>query len=262
MAVESIKRNRKPAFPKRLMVTAILVDGGFYRKRARALFGEKTPECRAKELAEYCRRHIRTQGSNLYRIFYYDCPPSEKVVYHPLRKKSVNLGKSDLFAWMNDFHRALLKTRSVAIRWGEELESESQYVLDRGALTKLLASKTQIEDLTDQDFSLAITQKGVDMRLGFDVASLASQGIVNQIIMISGDSDFVPAAKHARRSGIDFILDPMWAKVLPSLNEHVDGVQECVRRPPANLNDALHISNTEPADDSEDESEFEASSEL
>ena len=33
--------------------TAILVDGGFYRRRAYNLFGDKTPEDRAAELVEY-----------------------------------------------------------------------------------------------------------------------------------------------------------------------------------------------------------------
>ena len=37
--------------------TAIMVDGGFYRKQANFLFGEKTPEERADELVEYCHRH-------------------------------------------------------------------------------------------------------------------------------------------------------------------------------------------------------------
>ena len=76
------KRRKNPG-PRRTVVTAVLVDGGFYRKRARALFGEKTPDQRADELMEYCRRHIREAGSNLYRIFYYDCPPSSKVVFIP-----------------------------------------------------------------------------------------------------------------------------------------------------------------------------------
>ena len=47
---------------------------------------------------------------------------------------------------------------------------------------------------------------------------------VDQIILIAGDSDFVPAAKMARREGIDFILDPMWADIRPNLFEHIDGL--------------------------------------
>ena len=42
--------------------------------------------------------------------------------------------------------------------------------------------------------------------------------------MVSGDSDFVPAAKLARREGIDFIPAPMEAVIKPELYEHVDGV--------------------------------------
>lgn len=48
---------------------------------------------------------------------------------------------------------------------------------------------------------------------------------VDQIILISGDSDFVPAAKQARREGIDFILDPMGAPIKEDLFEHIDGIR-------------------------------------
>ena len=34
--------------------TAILVDGGFYRSRANALVGSKSPKERADELERYC----------------------------------------------------------------------------------------------------------------------------------------------------------------------------------------------------------------
>ena len=65
--------------------TAILVDGGFYRRRAQSVFGDKTAEERAVELTNYCKRHLNTHGedNDLYRIFYYDCAPSKKRIYHP-----------------------------------------------------------------------------------------------------------------------------------------------------------------------------------
>ena len=44
-------------------------------------------------------------------------------------------------------------------------------------------------------------------------------------ILISGDSDFVPTAKQARREGIDFILDPMYSKIKDDLFEHIDGIR-------------------------------------
>ena len=36
---------------------AILVDGGFYLKRAKSMKGEKTPKDRANELIRYCMAH-------------------------------------------------------------------------------------------------------------------------------------------------------------------------------------------------------------
>lgn len=71
-----------------MIKTAILVDGAFYRKRAFHIFGDKPPSERAKELSNYCHRHIveEKEGASLYRVFYYDCPPCSKQVYHPLLK--------------------------------------------------------------------------------------------------------------------------------------------------------------------------------
>lgn len=63
------------------------------------------------------------------------------------------------------------------------------------------------------------------MKIGVDITSLALKKFVNQIVLFSGDSDFVPAAKLALREGIDFILDPMMANVEPQLFEHIDGLK-------------------------------------
>nr|WP_229309571.1 NYN domain-containing protein [Klebsiella aerogenes] len=54
---------------------------------------------------------------------------------------------------------------------------------------------------------------------------LAYEKLVDVIVLVAGDSDFVPAAKHARVKGIDFILDPLRQNVTPSLSEHIDGIQ-------------------------------------
>lgn len=50
--------------------TAILVDGGFYRYRAYSLWGDKSPEDRANELIDYCYKHLKHSGNELYRIFF------------------------------------------------------------------------------------------------------------------------------------------------------------------------------------------------
>ena len=229
--------------------TAILVDGAFYYKRSNALFGYKDPQSRADELISYCHRHLRSDRdskgekvtSELYRIFYYDCPPSEKNIYHPLTQKTISLRKSELFKWATDFHVALASKRKVALRKGELLESAAGYCLTPEALKKLCRKEISVEDLTELDFYLDIKQKGVDMRIGLDIASIAQKCQAEQIVLIAGDSDFVPAAKHARREGIDFVLDPMWHTIKPTLNEHIDGLRTCVGKPPANVSDKLHV---------------------
>ena len=223
--------------------TAILLDGGFCRIRAQTLFGVKSPEERADELFSYCMRHLnkgKENESSLYRIFYYDCPPSTKVVYNPVTQRHVNLAKSDQYRWTTAFFNALVTKRKVALRRGEELASSGDYTLRAGVLKDLCAGRRSVESLTDRDTRLNITQKGVDMRIGLDIASLVERNLVTQIILISGDSDFVPAAKYARRRGMDFVLDPMWQTVSPSLNEHVDGIRSRVQRPPRNEQDPLY----------------------
>ena len=78
---------------------------------------------------------------------------------------------------------------------------------------------------------LDVKQKGVDMKIGIDIASLAYKKQVDKIVLISGDSDFVPAAKLARREGVDFVLDPMWVDIKPELYEHIDGLRTFAPNP-------------------------------
>ena len=212
-----------------MLKTAILVDGGFYRKRALHLWGKKSAEDRAKELSAYCYAHINDKDSGemrqLYRIFYYDCSPvGRKSVYHPLTRKNVDLDKSDTYTWTIAFLNELKKRRKFALRLGE-LSDYMAYNLRPEVTRELCAGKKKVEELTDKDFMFTVQQKGVDMKIGLDIASLAYKHQVEQIILIAGDSDFVPASKLARREGIDFILDPMWAEIKDNLFEHIDGLK-------------------------------------
>lgn len=212
------------------MKTAILVDGGFYRRRAQAVFGDKTAEDRASELESYCRRHLNTHGENnnsLYRIFYYDCAPSSKRIFHPFLQQQVDLGKSELYEWTMYFLDALKKKRKFAIRLGKLAEEQAHYTIKPQTVKKLCNGKLQFSDLQESDFCLEIDQKGVDMKIGLDISSMSYKQQVDQIVLISGDSDFVAAAKLARREGIDFILDPLGAPIKPDLFEHIDGLRTC-----------------------------------
>ena len=212
---------------KSMIKTAILIDGAFYRKRAYHIYGDKTPAERAKELSTYCHRHIveEKEGASLYRVFYYDCPPSSKNIYHPLLKRAINLGNTPDYTWATEFFNELKHQRKFALRLGRLAEEQALFNLKPETTKKLLSGKITVEQLTEKDFSLSISQKGVDMRIGVDISSLAFKKQVDRIILISGDSDFVPAAKQARREGIDFILDPMRSPIKEDLYEHIDGIR-------------------------------------
>lgn len=214
---------------------AILVDGGFYRKRAANLFGEKSAQDRADELENYCRMHLKSKqnkDAELYRVFYYDCPPSDKNIYHPFLKKGVNLKKEPMYNWMNTFIDRLKSKRKFAIRLGRLSDNEASYVLKSEVVKALFSGKKEIKDIVSEDFQLNIKQKTMDMKLGTDIASMSLKKQVDQIILIAGDSDFVPASKLARREGIDFIFDPMGQNINADLNEHIDGIRSKIKNFP------------------------------
>ena len=71
------------------------------------------------------------------------------------------------------------------------------------------------------------------MRIGLDIASIALKRQAETIVLVSGDADFVPAAKLARREGVQFVLDALWRSVSPDLLEHIDGLRSGFSRPQA-----------------------------
>ena len=67
-----------------------------------------------------------------------------------------------------------------------------------------------------------IRQKGVDMRIGLDIASLTLKKHVEVIVLVTADSDFVPAMKFARREGAQLILVTLGHGIRDGLREHAD----------------------------------------
>ena len=78
------------------------------------------------------------------------------------------------------------------------------------------------------DVLLSQEQKGVDMRIGIDVATLALKRIVDRIILISGDIDMVPALKLARREGIQVIMVQVCCRISTQLDEDCDLVRDII----------------------------------
>jgi uncharacterized LabA/DUF88 family protein len=210
--------------------TAILVDGSFFLKRYAATYGLKhSPAQIASELFTMCISHLDDKN-DLYRIFFYDCPPISKKAHNPITGKAIDFSKTDQFAFRMQLHRELVRKRKVALRLGR-LASRGGWIIRPQVTKDLLSGARELASLKENDVSYDIAQKGVDMRIGLDIASLAQKRLVQRIILVTGDADFVPASKFARREGIDVILDPMWQAISEDLFVHIDGLKSVCPRP-------------------------------
>ncbi|MEM6858175.1 MAG: NYN domain-containing protein [Pseudomonadota bacterium] len=230
------------------MATAILVDGAFFLRRFKFSFPDHDPQDPAQVahglgLMSYWHLALRigpeklsdeianhnfqlSESPTFYRLFFYDCQPLTKRMHYPISKRSINFAKTEEAIFRLAVHHEIKKLRKVAIRLGR-LNDTSLWRLKADSTDRLIEDK-QTFDPTDQDFEVDTKQKGVDMRLGLDVASLAFKRQVDQIILVAADADFVPAAKLARREGIDVILDKMRdSRAAKDLIDHVDGVRDC-----------------------------------
>jgi uncharacterized LabA/DUF88 family protein len=69
-----------------------------------------------------------------------------------------------------------------------------------------------------------MAQKGVDIRIGLDIAWISLKRVVDILVLVTGDSDFVPAMKFARREGLRVYLEAMDHGVRPELKAHADVV--------------------------------------
>lgn len=228
------------------MPTAILVDGAFFIKRFRYIEPHNYFNARrAADLVFRCALSHLTELNgklakdstesekikhSLYRIFFYDCPPIEKKLQNPISKKGVDFSKSGEALFRYELHELLKTKRKVALRLGH-LSSDTPWTIKPSVIEGLLKGKLNFSDLKDTDVLPNIRQKGVDMRIGIDISSLSIKKQVDQIVLIAGDADFVPAAKLARREGVDFILDSMWQDIPSSLNEHIDGLRTTSPKP-------------------------------
>lgn len=212
---------------------AVLIDGGFFIKRYKSLYGSENwlnAEKIAKCIHEAALKHVDKSEQSLYRIFYYDCEPLSKRFHHPITKRVVDFSKSEIYQFRMQLFAELRKKRKVALRLGR-LKEYGNWQIFPEKLKALLSNKIKVTDLAEDDLFLDIRQKGIDIKIGVDIASLSLKKQVQQIVLISGDEDFVPASKLARREGVDFILDPLWNPIDQSLFEHIDGLKSTSPKP-------------------------------
>lgn len=224
------------------MKVAILIDGGFFLKRlptVRRDINTADPIAVDHAIGQLVYNHLnhlhasheaKTPHELLYRCFYYDATPYKNRGHLPISNKSIDYSKTPEATFREALFDCLRKKASFAVRLGK-VERERAWILKELPQKELIKGTKNPSALTDDDFSPGLRQKAVDMRLGLDIASITLKKQADTLILITGDADFVPAAKLARREGVRVILDPLWQSVKPELFEHIDGLRSGFSKP-------------------------------
>ena len=182
---------------------AILIDGGFLRVAAKAAKKNYDPD-----FIEAFALGCKSLDESIFRVLYYDC-----AMYSGTAKLPVS--GADYVFKSND-------------AWLHALACKDLFAVRRGVLKfrgyKPLKTPVSTGPLTDADFYPDFEQKGVDMRIGLDIAGHANNHAVDRIILVSGDTDCVPALKYGRKAGLQtVVVEPAGAKKLaPELVSHAD----------------------------------------
>ena len=139
-----------------------------------------------------------------------------------MSSKMVNFAKTKTAVEQLGLLESIKNTPNFALRLGKSYWSGYDWGLNYKKLKNIINKKMTIDDLRENDVYPLIQQKAVDMKLGIDITFMAIKRLVDVIIIITGDADFVPALKLARREGIIVGLDPLKNNVKAELKEHVD----------------------------------------
>ena len=197
-------------------VFAILIDGGFLSARFRALPRRRKDAAVAREISPDDVRNFITRlcawpdfkDARLLRTYYYDAYPSEKTLRLPISGDPDDLSKRPTAVRGRKFLGEIQAMDNVAFREGTLMERG--WVLRKEAVDRLIRQSSAgvaPPPLGDEDFIPNLQQKGVDMRIGLDIARLSMGRMVDSIIVVTADSDFVPALKFARREGVRVYLN-------------------------------------------------------
>ncbi len=165
---------------------ALLIDGGHLR----VLVRKKAQRHYDPDYIEKIARACITPDEELFRAFYYDCAPYAGTAKLPVSRETHQFSGSS--AWLAE----LASKDLFAVRLG--------VLKFRGFVLKRPPAPGQA--LADADFKPDFEQKGVDMRIGLDIATISALGTVDRIVLITNDTDCVPAMKHGRKAGLQVVL--------------------------------------------------------
>ena len=163
----------------------MFIDGGHLRVLVRQAGYRYDPDY-IEAVAHACVAGDET----LLRVLYYDCAPYRGTPRLPVSGRPADFQGSD--EWL----KVLAAKPRLAVRLGT--------LKFRGFEPKRIPIVA--DSLSDDDFKPRFEQKGVDMRLGLDIASYAADRSVDRVILVTGDTDCLPVMKRARTAGLQVVL--------------------------------------------------------
>ena len=198
---------------------AILIDGAFLIRK----IGEICKRFPTADDIEVYSNSLRTQldlaPKSLLRIYFYHARPLEHKKTNPISKEKIWLTNKDYVPKQNSLMDKLELKRDFALRLGE-LKHSGWKVKDHRLRQVIKDERAlQAEDLLPN-----VQQKGVDLRIGLDIARLSLRCIAKTVVVVTGDSDMIPAFKFARREGVRVYLDCLDHPVTRDLKVHTDAM--------------------------------------
>jgi uncharacterized LabA/DUF88 family protein len=166
----------------------VMLDGGHLRVHGRRAGKPFDPD-----YIERIALASSLAGESIHRIMYYDCAPFSGSAVLPVSGQTKTFTGND--AWLKELsYKDLFSLRLGVLKF-------RGFVLNKDKIPY-----TPGQPLTDADFHPDFEQKGVDMRIGIDMANLSSNRFADLIALATNDTDCIPAMKYARRSGLQVAL--------------------------------------------------------
>lgn len=195
----------------------ILIDGGFFVQKFKEREG-RFPNANdiENEVVVIMRDTQAKTGPDskdiLFRVYYYDCSPYGGKVKKPGDTVETDFSQTKAFEAKERVLKNLAQKERFAVRLGE-------LSLDDWNEVKKTDPATGAEVT---DYVPKLKQKGVDMKVGLDMALMALKHTVDKVVLVAGDSDFIAPMKFVRKEGLQVYLYSMGHKVKAKLIEHCD----------------------------------------
>lgn len=192
--------------------------------------GATSPISRAAITADQFYRNacktLDPADEELFRFFCYDCEPFDKPQRNPVDLSWIRFGRGHpVYEERMRFYQEIAAMPFVALRRGAV--KGRGWEIRESVTVQMLATPHAPAPLLATDIKYAMEQKGVDMRISMDFATLSLKRLVHRIILLSGDADMVPAIKLARREGIQVCVAQVGThgRLAPVLIEDADLVR-------------------------------------